>query len=48
MLVHRVAAFFGLEHNVDQSGTLRSIAKSFREKLAQTRLLFVGQVTAWW
>lgn len=26
MLVHRVAAYFGMEHNVDQSGTTYSIA----------------------
>ncbi|KAH7727669.1 R3H domain containing protein [Aphelenchoides avenae] len=28
MLVHRVAAFFGLDHNVDQSGTLVVVTKT--------------------
>lgn len=28
MLVHRVAAFFGLDHNIDQSGTLVVVNKT--------------------
>lgn len=33
MLVHRVAAFFGLDHNVDQNGTAVVVNKT-----AQTRM----------
>lgn len=28
MLVHRVAAFFGLDHNIDQTGTLVVVNKT--------------------
>lgn len=35
MLVHRVAAFFGLDHNVDQNGTAVVVNKT-----SHTRLYF--------
>lgn len=33
MLVHRVAAFFGLDHNIDQSGTLVVVNKTSSTKM---------------
>lgn len=45
MLVHRVAAFFGLEHNVDQSGSCAALRK-LRGNLHQPDCF--RQVTASW
>ncbi|XP_071541861.1 uncharacterized protein enc isoform X3 [Panulirus ornatus] len=37
MLVHRCAAFFGLEHNVDQAGTAVIVNKTRNTRLPETR-----------
>ncbi|XP_066973580.1 cAMP-regulated phosphoprotein 21 isoform X3 [Macrobrachium rosenbergii] len=37
MLVHRCAAFFGLEHNVDQQGTAVIVNKTRNTRLPETR-----------
>uniref|UniRef100_A0A183ETF4 R3H domain-containing protein n=1 Tax=Gongylonema pulchrum TaxID=637853 RepID=A0A183ETF4_9BILA len=38
MLVHRVAAFFGLDHNVDQNGTAVVVNKTSHTRLFWTCL----------
>ena len=37
MLVHRCAAFFGLEHNVDQAGTAVIVNRTRNTRLPETR-----------
>ncbi|VDN02212.1 unnamed protein product [Thelazia callipaeda] len=43
MLVHRVAAFFGLDHNVDQNGTAVVVNKTSHTRLPDTEFLSLIQ-----
>uniref|UniRef100_A0A8C7WBV8 R3H domain-containing protein n=1 Tax=Oncorhynchus mykiss TaxID=8022 RepID=A0A8C7WBV8_ONCMY len=45
MLVHRVAAYFGMEHNVDQTGKSVIINSTSNTRIAARRLTIVAIVT---
>ncbi len=49
MLVHRVAAYFGLEHNVDHSGKAVIINKSCNSRMyvSVTKMIYLHLMKEW-
>jgi len=43
MIVHRVAAFFGLDHNVDKNGQAVVITKTANTRMYRNSILFIQE-----
>jgi hypothetical protein len=43
MIVHRVAAFFGLDHNVDKNGQAVVITKTTNTRMYRNSILFIQE-----